>query len=119
MPAKALQTLGRLAREKRGTRGLRDAAREIGISPATLMRVENGRIPDVTTFGKLCAWVGVDPAEFICDGLSKNRLGGAAIAAPILSVHLKSDRTPDPKTVSALAQMILLAMKHQGPREIE
>jgi len=41
------------------------AVKEIGIGPATLMRVESGRIPDVETFGKICKWLKKDPAEFL------------------------------------------------------
>jgi transcriptional regulator with XRE-family HTH domain len=61
MPRRTLGSLGAMVREKRGTRKLRDVAAEIGIGPATLMRVEAGRIPDVGTFGKICRWLGVDP----------------------------------------------------------
>ena len=49
-----LGSLGNDVRKHRENKTLRDAARTIGISPATLMRVEAGRVPDVETYGKLC-----------------------------------------------------------------
>ena len=51
MPKLRLAALGKLVRDKRSARRLRDAAPEIGISPATLMRIENGRMPNVSTSG--------------------------------------------------------------------
>src|SRR5271165_384902 len=54
MPRRPIESLGALVRKKRGTKKLRETAREIEIGPATLMRVESGRIPDLDTFGKLC-----------------------------------------------------------------
>lgn len=29
------------------------------------MRVENGRIPDIETFGKLCHWLQIEPGSFL------------------------------------------------------
>ena len=50
---------------KRGAVGVRTAAREAGVSPATLSRVENGHTPDMETFERLCAWIGADPRRFL------------------------------------------------------
>lgn len=36
---------------------IRDAAKEMGISAATLSRIENKRPPDIDTFATLCNWV--------------------------------------------------------------
>jgi len=49
-----IHSLGRLALDRRGDRGIRAVAEEIGISPATLSRVERGKLPDLDTFGKMC-----------------------------------------------------------------
>src|SRR5262245_22956077 len=54
MPKLALSALGVLVRKKRGARKLREVAKEIGITAPTLMRIEAGRVPDVSTFGKVC-----------------------------------------------------------------
>jgi transcriptional regulator with XRE-family HTH domain len=122
--------LGNEVRKRRGNKTLREAAREIGSSPATLMRVESGRVPDVETFGKLCVWLGVDPGSYL--GIKPTSAGrprgaaqpatvsdaaaasGAAVpgAQPthlVVSAHFKADKTPQPETVKALAAMILFA----------
>src|SRR6266851_575013 len=105
MPKQPLESLGAIVRAKRGKKKLRETAREIGIGPATLMRVENGRIPDVVTFGKICVWAGIDPRTFL----------GFAIERPVSSVsaHFRFDKTPTPDTVKALAQMVLFTLKAQ------
>jgi transcriptional regulator with XRE-family HTH domain len=60
----------KLAKELRTKRcvvlryGLRQAAKEIGISPATLSRAENMREPDVTTLANLCQWVQLPMEDF-------------------------------------------------------
>jgi transcriptional regulator with XRE-family HTH domain len=52
-------------KEKRGDRGLREVANEIGISHATLSRIENGKLPDIETFKKICEWLNVDPGVML------------------------------------------------------
>ena len=109
MPRRTLATLGPLVRERRGRRNLRETAAEIGIGPATLMRVENGRMPDVGTFGKICRWLGEDPGEFL--GFKAER--GDAAGPLEFSAHLRADRIAQPATVNALARMIQLAIAQQ------
>src|SRR4051812_34704947 len=65
LPTQTLATLGARVKKRRGDKTLRETAKEIGISPATLMRVEAGRIPDVETFGKICRWLGDDPGSYL------------------------------------------------------
>lgn len=108
MPRKPLESLGAIVREKRGTRKLRETAHEMGISPATLLRVESGRIPDVETFGKLCVWLKIDPSEFL--GTMQPSQSYLSVA-----VHFKADRNPKPETVNALAKMVLVAVASQAP----
>lgn len=110
MARRKLQSLAVLVREKRGNRGLREAAKEIGVSAPTLMRVENGRIPDVTTFGRICDWLEVSPGDFISEKQSSSR---ETKQPDEVSAHLRTDRALQLKTAQALARMILLAMKHQ------
>ena len=38
--------------------GVRAAAREIGISPTTLSKIENGHLPDSETLKKVLKWLG-------------------------------------------------------------
>jgi transcriptional regulator with XRE-family HTH domain len=117
MPQRSLGNLGALVRTKRGDAKLRETARQIGIGPATLLRVESGRIPDVTTFGKICKWLGVDPGSFLGFEPSQER-GMIEEYQPLLvSAHLKVDQTPNPATANALAKMIILAAQSQRATE--
>ena len=113
-----LGSLGNDVRKHRENKTLRDAARTIGISPATLMRVEAGRVPDVETYGKLCNWLGVDPGSYL--GIKPTPTSATTTttesSAPthvVVSAHFKADRLPDPETVKALANMIMFAVNSQ------
>ena len=51
---------------KRDGRGLRATATEIGgVSASTLSRIEQGKIPDLDTFLRLCRWLDVSADEFM------------------------------------------------------
>ncbi len=89
----------------RGERGVREVAKEIGISPATLSRIERGNVPDLDTFGKVCRWLRIDPSEVL--GV-ESRVG---TARPTATVHFRKDQTIDPQTAQALAQLILAAQR--------
>lgn len=99
-----LKTLGRKLNNKRGERGVREVAKEIGISPATLSRVERGHLPDIETFSKVCSWLGVDPGEIL--GMKTKEKTN-----PKIAVHFRKDKVLEPETAESLAQMILLAQR--------
>lgn len=99
----SLETLGQLIVEKRGGNGVRAAAREIGISPATLSRVENGHLPDLENFRLICKWLDVEPNR-ILGFASAKRPGARGIRA---SVHFRKRKTTSPETAAALAKLIL------------
>lgn len=110
-----LSKLGVMVRAKRGERKLREVAAEVGIGPATLMRIETGRIPDVETFGKICRWLDIEPGQFL--GFEAKTHAVASGAEPVeISAHFRADATPKPETVQALAKMLLFAMKNQPTR---
>ena len=113
MRKRTLESLGGLVRDKRGQQKLRETAQQVGIGPATLMRIENGRTPDVETFGKICRWLEIDPGAFLGFEPKEDRTGTEG--EPIVSVwgHFKTEQNPQPATVHALAQMMLLAMQMQ------
>ncbi|MHB8562404.1 MAG: helix-turn-helix domain-containing protein [Acidiferrobacteraceae bacterium] len=105
MSALTLQTLGRKLSEKRGERGVRETAREIGISHATLSRVERGYLPDLDTFSKICRWLDIDPGKVL--GLRSTSQNDRPQAA----VHFKKDEALKPETARALADLILTAQR--------
>lgn len=96
--------LGRLLAIKRGGRGVRAAALEAGVSSATFSRVENGHMPDLETFAKLCKWLERDPREFL--GMESAE---PSTTSPSAVVHFKKKRTVTMDTAKALGELILAA----------
>lgn len=92
-----IDDVAKLLSKKRGSMGLRAAASEIGISPTTLSRIENGHVPDVATLNKICVWLEEDPSQF-------TGIGG-------LQVAFKKKQTAPPRTAQSLARLIELASK--------
>jgi transcriptional regulator with XRE-family HTH domain len=109
MPLSTAELGARITRH-RGTKGIRAAAAEIGVSPATLSRVEKGHVPDLDTFEKICMWLDVDPGEF---------LGSRRAERPTesVSVHFRKGKTVSEKTARSLANMILTAQQALRARE--
>lgn len=110
--ALSIGDLGRLLTAKRGSRGVRAAALEAGVSSATFSRVENGHMPDLETFAKLCKWLGRDPREFL--GLEDQATNATSPAAV---VHFKKKKTVSMETAKALGELILAAQKAIRARE--
>lgn len=109
-----IQKLAALVRTKRGKRGLRETAQEIGdVSISTLSRVESGKIPDIGTFLRLCRWLSVSPELFVSEVAHIDPQAPApTVSTPeIVVAHLRADRTLDPHTAEALSTMIRLAYK--------
>ena len=103
-----LQNLGPAIASRRDKRGLREVADEIGISPATLSRVERGRLPDLDTFSKICRWLKIDAGEV----LGMDKIGSQSEAQPVAVVgHLRADKNLSPAASKALANLILAAQQ--------
>lgn len=100
----AMAVLAKKIDAKRAGRGIRETAKEIGVSPATLSRVQNGNVPDLDTFRKICTWLKEDPGAIL-------GIAAAKPAALEVRVHFRKERAVDPKTAKALAEMILHAQK--------
>lgn len=98
-----LENLGLRVREKRGEQGIRAAAKEIGISHATLSRVERGFMPDLENYRRICRWLGVNVEEIV---------GGAAVPEHSKArVHFRKKPTVSAETAKNLANMILIAQE--------
>ena len=54
----------KLRREHLGI-GCREAAKAARVSPATISRIERGDEPDIASFAKLCAWLGLPSRMFL------------------------------------------------------
>jgi hypothetical protein len=61
-------------------------------------------MPDLETFGKICRWLKVDPAEIL--GVT-----GVISKRPAVAVHFRKDQTLQLSTAQALAEMILAAQR--------
>jgi transcriptional regulator with XRE-family HTH domain len=90
---------------KRGGLGLRAAAEEIGnISAATLSRIEQGNVPDVETFIRICHWLNVSSDIFI---LSEDEPQKREISTQdVIVAHLRADKTLDPEASKTLVEVI-------------
>lgn len=92
---------------RRNTIGLREAVQEIGdISPATLSRIENGRIPDMDVFLRLCDWIGVPAETFL---RREDEPINVAKTTEVIEAHLRADRNLDSDTAEAIAKMVKAA----------
>ncbi|KYC41368.1 transcriptional regulator [Scytonema hofmannii PCC 7110] len=104
-----MNQLATIVRTKRGTRGLRETAKEIGnISPSTLSRVENGKMPDMETFLLLCDWLEVPPAELIKN--TEEAGNPSVLETPdAIAIQLRADKNLDPAIANALASLVKAA----------
>lgn len=100
----SIDELGRLIAAKRGSRGVRAAATEVGVGHATLSRVENGHMPDLETFAKICRWLQRDPSEFLGLERDQDRPMGAV-------AHFRKKRTVSEDTAISLGELILSAQR--------
>jgi len=101
------ELLASMIKTKRGTKGLRDTATEIGdISAATLSRVEQGNLPDVETFIRLCKWLGVSTDTFVTASINQEI---KVTEREKLLFQLRSSKELDKDTISAMVTMIDLA----------
>ena len=100
--------LATLVRSKRGNRGLRETAKEIGkVSPSTISRVENGKTPDMETFLALCDWLEVPPAKLINSAEEKKDSN----TPEAIAIQLRADKNLDPAVADALASLVKAAYK--------
>lgn len=95
-------------KEKRGKMALRDAATEIGdISAATLSRVEQGNLPDVLTFIKICNWLQVSVDSFVLNETKNDSITYSE--KDKIVYQLRSSKTLPAETVNAIVTMVNIA----------
>jgi transcriptional regulator with XRE-family HTH domain len=110
-PAVDVQKLAAMIRTKRAGRGLRLVAKEIGeVSASTLSRLEQGNVPDLETFMRLCHWLGVSADDFRPNQQPTKSMGSTPIPE-VIEAHLRADRTLPSEAIDALSQMIRFAYK--------
>lgn len=94
--------------EKRKDKGIREFARELSVSPATLSRIERGNLPDLETFEKLCSALSIDPAD-VLDRVGAPSQQTAPAVSGVTAVHFKADAHYTPEAAKDLASLILAA----------
>ncbi len=100
-----IEQLAEMIKNKRGDRGLRKVSEEIGgVSASTLSRVEQGNLPDINTFTKICEWLNV-PTDFF----TKTQSNSSQSYQREIVAHLRADRLLDTSTAESLIRMITLA----------
>jgi len=94
-----------MMKEKRGSKGLRAVAEEIGeISAATLSRIEQGNLPDVDTFIRICKWLNVATDTFIIS--SVNEPQHELSNKDFVVSRLRADKTLSPEAAKTLIDVI-------------
>jgi len=93
--------LGQLLRERRGPLSIRQAAAEANISFSTFSRVEGGAHPDLATFTRLCAWLGVSPSKFFTPIVERE-------VSPLEEAitHLRTDPRLTPENAGRISSML-------------
>lgn len=103
-----IEKLARLVRAKRGASGLRIIAQAIteefgDMSVSTLSRVENGRVPDMETFLRLCDWLKVPAGELL---MVEGHDEQSESTFERVVTLLRADRNLEPAIAQALVEVI-------------
>lgn len=93
--------LGRLVRERRGSQSLRQAAAEASVSFSTMSRVEAGSQPDLASFTRLCAWLGLPPSRFFTPVTTR-----AAEPLEEVVAHLNADPRLSAEAATAIGSVL-------------
>lgn len=117
MSRMTIEQLGPMLKEQRGSRGIRAVAAEIGVSIATLSRVETGKQPDLDTFSKLCRWLNVDPGEVLGFSASTDRADADSATQAMgtgVYAHFRAEKSMKPETAQHLGALILAVQRAVG-----
>jgi len=110
-----LEKLAAHLRTKRGDRGLRLIADEIGdVSASTLSRIEQGTsIPDLPTFIRLCSWLKASPDDFVgaSYGLRRKTQSSDLPLPDSIEALLREDKVLPTSSVDAISEMIRVAYR--------
>ena len=121
-----LDELGRLVRAKRWAENLTlvQAAKQIGVSAATLSRLErsvkvsNGRSggPDVRTLTAITNWLGVSVSEVLNieqdDAPFGKQVGISSNTIEVINAYLRADKNLDPVLADDLATLVRAVYEH-------
>jgi len=94
---------------KRSVEGLsvRDAAEILGLSKSAYSRIENGRIPDLMTFGEICDWLAIPVEDFQVSNSTSGQV-------PSLLVQLRANSDLKSDYKKAIEAIIRAGYKELG-----
>ena len=96
---------------ERKARGIswRKLAQEAGVSPSSLTRMQQGKLPDVNTFNALTSWLRIPGEHFMTEpGLAG---GGKPHPVAVASTLLRGKREMTPEALRALDELVQAAFK--------
>lgn len=106
------ELLSSLVKNKRGPRGLREVASEIGtVSPSTLSRIEKGARPDMEVFLALCDWLEMWPGKFFSGVNESTASSGLTSTCEMMVLQIQADKRLDVPTTNALTALVKAAYK--------
>ena len=90
----------------------REVARQAGVGPSTLTRMQQGKRPDVDTFSALVSWLGAAAEEFLATGAQapKEQAPEATFAALMRSKRVKQLSPSERATLDAIVQAALTVL---------
>jgi len=96
---------------QRKAKGLswRQVAKEGAVSPSTLTRMQQGKLPDVNTFGALVQWLRIPAERFMLKGQQVHRKSPNPVA--VASTLLRGKREISPQAAKALEELVQAAFK--------
>src|SRR5580700_10052607 len=87
----------------------RQLAKEAGVSPSTLTRMQQGKSPDVNTFSALTRWLGTPAERFYAD--QSNHIAVHNDPMAVVSTLLRGHKKMNPKALAALQELVNAAFK--------
>jgi len=82
----------------------REVARQCGVSPSTLTRLSQGRLPDARGLAALSAWAALDTSKFLRGDTVPRPSQPQPLA--IISTYVRSDPNLSPEGAIALDELI-------------
>jgi len=87
----------------------RKLAYSAGVSPSTLTRMQQGKLPDVNTFTSLTRWLKLPAEQFLMQARPGKR--GDPHPLAVASTLLRGKREMSPKAIRALEELVQAAFK--------
>ncbi len=88
----------------------RQLAKEAGISPSTLTRMQQGKSPDVNTFTALTRWLNTPAERFHAENTTPS-VPQTDDPLAVISTLLRGKKKMNPKALAALQELVNAAFK--------